>query len=130
MPSIAFADQPPVRCSFEFDTQTVRDSINECEVGCDLADIEDSAVVESSLAKRFDIRFANTGRSAREALDVIEHRFVGVANRGRSIICGDRRHQRLVLGQLTKRGTMVVQSVVALIDGRHDHGDHFALRSR
>lgn len=121
--------QPPVRASLEFHTQTVCDSIHEGEIGRDLADIEDGGVVESNLPKGFDIRLADRGRRTREALDVAEHGLVGVTDRGRSVIRGDRRDQRLVLGQLTKRGTVVMQSVVALVDRRDDHGDHFALRS-
>ena len=121
--------------SLQLHPQPVRDSIDEREVGRDRANVVDGAVVEVVGTELIDVFLRHCARGQRELQRVVEHRAIDRIELRPPVVLAERRDQRIdvtvcLLEKSTESRPVMVQSVMALVGGRHDDGDHLALDSR
>ena len=109
------------------DPQSIGDAVDIVEVGGDLGNIVNIAVVEAMPPQLLDVGLIHIPGRTGQTLGKCDHSAVGRRERRLAIVGSHLVSQRWVIDLGTEVVYMGLDSIRAAVGGRHNHGDHLAL---
>lgn len=116
--------------SFERYAQSVCKPIHEIEIGDDLHDIQDAAILQARVSQPLNVLLPHHGGSPGQLLRKAEDRMKTFVERCTSPLLRERLGESRILSDQAESRPVMGHSILATVDRRYDDGDRFALPAR
>jgi hypothetical protein len=108
-------------------SEPICDPVHVCVVGGHLADIEDVPVREPNASQRVEILRNDPLWTDRQLFGIAEHCSASIIDRCRLPVRFDGGEQVVIVEEPSQTATVMGHSVVALVEGAHNKGDHLSV---